>query len=268
MSQYERNFKGVWIPADVWLNTDLSIQEKVMLVEIDSLHACPERGCWAGNDHFAKFFGLSKSRVSEVITSLTKKGYLRVDYQRKGKQIVERNIFISSTFGKSTTPFGNGGEPLRKTEEPPSGNAKGNNTKINNTVKSKNTRSIAKKTATNPAQPKPESNPDLFDELWQHYPKREGSNPKNRAKQNFNARIKEGHTPDVMAQGLKRYIEFCKAKGQTGTSFVMQAQRFFGTALEFLNDWAVSKSQIAQAQDRAREWQDQYGSAYDDNTEF
>lgn len=32
-----RKFKGIWIPANVWLGTELSIIEKVLLAEIDSL---------------------------------------------------------------------------------------------------------------------------------------------------------------------------------------------------------------------------------------
>lgn len=32
-----RDFKGVWIPKEIWLSTELTLQEKVMLVEIDSL---------------------------------------------------------------------------------------------------------------------------------------------------------------------------------------------------------------------------------------
>jgi hypothetical protein len=113
-----------------------------------------------------------------------------------------------------------------------------------NTETNNNTRSIAKKTATDPAPGKLDQ---LFDQLWQHYPKREGSNPRKRASQNFNARLREGHTIQVMAEGLARYIEFCKAKGQVGTGFVMQAQRFFGTSLEFLNEWAVSVEQRSKA---------------------
>ena len=33
----DRNFKGIWIPKEIWLAEDLTMQEKVMLVEIDSL---------------------------------------------------------------------------------------------------------------------------------------------------------------------------------------------------------------------------------------
>lgn len=133
MSTYERDFKGVWIPAKIWLSKELTLQEKVMMVEIDSLASCPKRGCWAGNEHFADFFGLSKSRVSEVISSLAKKGFIKVEFQRKGKQIVERNIFPLNPFGNSKGVFGKGDEPLRDPEDPPSGNAEENNTYFNNT---------------------------------------------------------------------------------------------------------------------------------------
>ena len=70
----KRKFKGIWIPAEVWESSELTLQEKVFLVEIDSLDN--ERGCYANNNYFGKFFGLSSTRVSLVIGSLIKKGYV------------------------------------------------------------------------------------------------------------------------------------------------------------------------------------------------
>tara|TARA_R110000803_G_scaffold137211_1_gene204187 strand:- start:1236 stop:1850 length:615 start_codon:yes stop_codon:yes gene_type:complete len=70
----KRKFKGIWIPAEVWESPELTLQEKVFLVEIDSLNN--ERGCYANNNYFGKFFGLSATRVSLVIGSLIKKGYV------------------------------------------------------------------------------------------------------------------------------------------------------------------------------------------------
>ena len=70
----DRNFKGIWIPKEIWLSSELTLQEKVFLVEIDSLDN--EEGCFAGNQYFSDFFGVSKVRVSEVINSLVKKGYI------------------------------------------------------------------------------------------------------------------------------------------------------------------------------------------------
>ena len=46
MTDLPRQFKGVWIPAEVWLDRSLSITEKVMMVEIGSLQD-PVRGCYA-----------------------------------------------------------------------------------------------------------------------------------------------------------------------------------------------------------------------------
>ena len=53
----ERKFKGVWIPKEIWEEKSLSILEKVMLVEIDSLED-EEDGCYASNKYFANFFKL------------------------------------------------------------------------------------------------------------------------------------------------------------------------------------------------------------------
>jgi len=130
----ERNFKGVWIPAEVWLNAGLSLAEKVMLVEIDSLQH-PERGCYASNAHFAKFFGLSNSRVSEIITSLASKGIVSVELVREGKRVVERRVRMVEVFEKPNTYSENAANPIRETEEGYSEKAQGSNTSLSNTEK-------------------------------------------------------------------------------------------------------------------------------------
>lgn len=143
MSSFERKFQGVWIPADTWLDRGLSITEKVMLVEIASLET-PERGCYASNAHFAGFFDLSVSRVSEIISSLASKGMVEVEQIRDGKRIVERRIRVvhvdverratpGQGFDKSNTPSEKAANPFGKGDEPPSENTKGSNTSINNT---------------------------------------------------------------------------------------------------------------------------------------
>lgn len=73
----KREFKGIWIPKEVWLSDDMTLQEKVFYVEVDSLNN--ELGCYANNEYFSRFFGISKVRVSEVINSLVKKGFLVTD---------------------------------------------------------------------------------------------------------------------------------------------------------------------------------------------
>ena len=70
-----RDFKGVWIPKEIWLNTDLSIIEKVLLVEIDSLDNS-DRGCFASNDYLANFVQLSEGRVANIISDLKKRKFI------------------------------------------------------------------------------------------------------------------------------------------------------------------------------------------------
>jgi len=62
---------GIWIPANVWLDLRLTLQEKHFLVEIARLSG-PD-GCCANNAYFAKYFNISTVRVSQVIMSLVRK---------------------------------------------------------------------------------------------------------------------------------------------------------------------------------------------------
>ncbi|RMV81249.1 helix-turn-helix domain-containing protein [Pseudomonas amygdali] len=132
-----RKFQGVWIPAERWLDRTLSPVEKVMLGEISSLET-DARGCYATNAHFAEFFNLSISRVSEIISGLANRGLLTVELIRDGKRIVERRIRLVDPFDYPNTPSENGANPFGKDGEPPSENTQGNNTNINNTKNTKN----------------------------------------------------------------------------------------------------------------------------------
>lgn len=72
-----RDFKGVWIPKEVWLDTRLNALDKVILMEIDSLDQ-GENGCYASNEHLANFCQCSKTKVSTAISKLIECGYLYI----------------------------------------------------------------------------------------------------------------------------------------------------------------------------------------------
>ena len=95
-----RDFKGVWIPKEVWINEDLTWMEKMFYVEIDSLDN--ENGCYASNKYFSEFFNLSKPRVSQIINALIKKGFLKAKYIREGKQVKKRVLNIINRGIKNT----------------------------------------------------------------------------------------------------------------------------------------------------------------------
>lgn len=128
----KRDFKGIWIPKEIWLNEDLSIMEKLFLIEIDSLDN--EEGCYASNEHFSNFFGLSKNRCTEIIKSLEKKELISIELQREaGKKNISKRII--RVLGKSNRGYSeNRTEGVRKTDEGCSENREENNTLSNNTI--------------------------------------------------------------------------------------------------------------------------------------
>ncbi|HGY9636473.1 TPA: helix-turn-helix domain-containing protein [Pseudomonas putida] len=154
-----RKFQGVWIPAFLWLDHSLSTNEKVMLVEISSLED-DVRGCYATNAHFAAFFGLSVSRVSEIISGLAERGLIKVEQIREGKRVIERRIRLSNPFDKPKTPSENAVNPFGKGDEPPSENTQGSNTPMSNTKRVKDLRASGTETAA------------AFEQFWKLYPKK------------------------------------------------------------------------------------------------
>ena len=132
----ERKFKGIWIPKEIWLTNELSFQEKVVLVEIDSLDD-EDTGCYASNKYFAEFFNLSNGRVSQIIKQLHDKGYLDIKYNYNGKEITERLIKIKrppypEVFNKLNRYLENDDRGIKFSKEGYLENAKDNNINTNN----------------------------------------------------------------------------------------------------------------------------------------
>ena len=120
-----RDFKGVWIPKEIWLNKELTIMEKLFVVEIDSLDN--EDGCYASNKHFAKFFGVSRGRCTQIIKQLEAKNYVSIDLERDGKVISKRVVRILNTLVKKLNT------PSENIKHGYLENAQESNTVINNT---------------------------------------------------------------------------------------------------------------------------------------
>lgn len=70
----QRDFKGVWIPKEIWLNKKLSMVEKGILTEIASLDNSEH--CYASNEYFAEFCQVSVATVTRSIKKLMDLGYI------------------------------------------------------------------------------------------------------------------------------------------------------------------------------------------------
>jgi len=82
--------KYLTIPTE-WLHSDLTYREMIVLSEIVNLSQ--NRKCTASNDYFSKTLNISKKNVSNVISSLQKKGYLTVEIET-GTRNKKREISI------------------------------------------------------------------------------------------------------------------------------------------------------------------------------
>lgn len=91
----ERDFKGVWIDKEIWLDTRLNALDKIILVEIDSLD-CGNKGCYASNKYLAEFCQCSQTKISNTITKLVNLGYIVVENfdgrSRKIKSRITKNV--------------------------------------------------------------------------------------------------------------------------------------------------------------------------------
>lgn len=89
----ERDFKGIWIPKEIWLNEDLTLEEKGFLVEINVLDN--GNGCRVSDEYFSKFFQIQKNKCSEIINALEKKGFIEVWHTcEEGVECIEKYILI------------------------------------------------------------------------------------------------------------------------------------------------------------------------------
>ena len=101
----ERDFKGVWIPKEIWLDTRLNALDKIILVEINSLDG--EDGCFASNEYLAEFCQCSEAKVSKSVALLIKLGYLEV------LRFDGRKRFLKSSLVKNTSHVKNTSEPSK-----------------------------------------------------------------------------------------------------------------------------------------------------------
>ena len=85
--------KGLWRPSNILLNEELSDKEKIVLSMISYLS--DETGsCFASNKYIASIINVTSDRVSKIVSSLKKKGYIEVKLKFKtdSKEVESRQI--------------------------------------------------------------------------------------------------------------------------------------------------------------------------------
>ena len=90
-NQPTRDFKGVFIPKDIWCNPEIDGDAKLMWGEIFALDN--SFGCIASNEHFMEMFGWKNDRkVQREISKLKKLGLITVEHDKRKDDRVIRVV--------------------------------------------------------------------------------------------------------------------------------------------------------------------------------
>ncbi len=109
----ENNLKGLWMPYEILTNENLSDKEKY-IYSLILFFSKNDGFCTITNKYIANIVNLSDTRVSKLISSLTKKKYVQVitNFQDTTRQIINRKIiplvkYDNPTYSKSTNQLDN-----------------------------------------------------------------------------------------------------------------------------------------------------------------
>lgn len=90
-------FINLVIPTSLLGDSRLTFLERLLLIDILSL--CKKKGyCWSTNEYFKNLFSVSKQTISKSISSLSKYGYIVLEYDRKEKNNSKRVIRLSEVL--------------------------------------------------------------------------------------------------------------------------------------------------------------------------
>lgn len=87
----ERTIDNIQFPFDLWVSKKFTLQEKIILIELNSLSKLPE-GCFADYDHFGELLNLGYYRVKEIFANLYKKNAVirtKTDGRKQWRDISE-----------------------------------------------------------------------------------------------------------------------------------------------------------------------------------
>ena len=71
-----RIVKGIWIPIEIWEADDLSWNEKILLMEIDSF-TTKGKDCFISDEYISELLKINLVNANRNVNSLIKKGYIK-----------------------------------------------------------------------------------------------------------------------------------------------------------------------------------------------
>ena len=197
---------------------------KLVLIKLAD-NASDQGECWPSVPYIAEQCEISERSVQNHIKQLVEDGLVSVEVRKAATGLNRTNVYkLNLPSGANAAPSGARPAPGGESAAPVSGAGAAPGT------------SQFSEPVNEPV------NENLFDLAWGLYPKRAGGNSKCAALKAWDARVREGVSPLVMLEGVKRYAGFVAQTGKTGTEFVKQAKTFFGPDRHYEDDWMTSAS--------------------------
>ena len=100
----ERQVKGIFIPIELWLTKDLSWNEKILLMEIDSFTS-KGMDCYFSNQYVADLLGIKENTASIIISKLIEKGYVKKTRFDGRHRYLETTLSFTFLFDQSNAGF-------------------------------------------------------------------------------------------------------------------------------------------------------------------
>jgi hypothetical protein len=219
----ERAFLGVWIPKEIYLHKGLTPTEKLLMAEITSFS---KNGvCFASNEHFSEFLGVSKNHVSKLITKLSRLNLIKVKLiYKKGTKEVDKRVIYPICINDDT-PNHTGVDPLIIEDYTP------NHTGVDpigvDDYYKEHIKEQDKEQDKDKKIYKKENSPAIvseFEDLWKLYPRKIG---KKKAFDSFKKARKIKKIPyEIIENGLYRYIRYLEQQG-TDEQYIMHGSTWF-----------------------------------------
>ena len=114
--EYPREFKGVWIPAEIYLDDRLSPGDKILFTEIDSLDK-DEKGCYASNEYLLKFCKMSAATLKRSLAYLAELALIIPGGYYRRCRVWRSRLKMSQVHSSKRANYQAQNEPQSNTDE-------------------------------------------------------------------------------------------------------------------------------------------------------
>ncbi len=97
---YNPDFKGCWIPREIFLRRDINASEKMLWSTIYNLHCRKHGGCYASEEYLCEYMGMKRRQIYEMLRHLKALGLIE-DVAFDGRVKVRKAVYTQEVENKA-----------------------------------------------------------------------------------------------------------------------------------------------------------------------